>query len=164
MRKKNLRTHKQIIYSLHPNRLISSQMQSGAWTENWQQTSRERAGLRYWWIRWSSLLQQAESLYVDKMFLQNPVKGHSLHLISCGSAPITVVLSEKVDEDNSILLHKCRKEKVKHHFMRYCQRPLSLQQEQSPAQIAFNIQTLWNVQFISSRLEICFLEKLLLFF
>lgn len=58
-------------------------------------------------------------MYEEETFLQNPAKEHSLDLISCGSAPVTVVLSEKVDEDNSILLHKCRKEKIKHHFMRY---------------------------------------------
>lgn len=58
-------------------------------------------------------------MYEEETFLQNPAKEHSLDLISCGSALVTVVLSEKVDEDNSILLHKCGKEKIKHHFMRY---------------------------------------------
>lgn len=76
------------------------------------------------------------------------------------------MLSEKVDEDNSILLHKCGTEKVKRHFMRYVSVHCHGNRNKPPAQIAFNIQTLLNVQFISSSMETSFffLEKLLLFF
>lgn len=65
-------------------------------------------------------------------------------------------------QQHSLAQVQKRKNKASLHAL--CQHPLSLQQEQTPAQIAFNIQTLLNVQFISSSMETFFLEKLLLFF
>lgn len=138
------------------DRLISSQTHSQELETEKQQTSREWAGLRYWWRRWSRLFQHAEREWVcmRERSSKTPVTGHSLHLFSCGSALITAALSEKVDQDNSILLHKCRGEKRKItslHALR--QRPWWLQQEKTPAWIAFNIQTLLNLQFISSKMD-----------
>lgn len=150
------------------DRLISSQTHSQELeTEKRQQTSSERAGLRYRWRRWSTLFQHAERGWVctRERSSEPPVTGHSLHLFSCGSALITAALSEKVDQDNSILLHKCRGEKRKVtslHALR--QRPWWRQQEKTPAWIAFNIQTLLNVQFISSKMDFFCLENLLLFY
>lgn len=133
-------------------------MQSGAWTENWQQTSKERDGLRYRWIRWPSLFQQAESVWGGTV-PPEPCKRTQLVLefMRFSLSNSGAVREGRWRQQHSLAQVQNRKSKASLHAL--CQRPLSLQQEQTPAQIAFNIQTLLNVQFISSSMETFFFWK-----
>lgn len=133
-------------------------MQSGASTENWQQTSKERDGLRYRWMRWPSLFQQAESVWGGTV-PPEPCKRTQLGLefMRFSLSNSGAVREARWRQQHSLAQVHNRKSKASLHAL--CQRPLSLQQEQTPAQIACNIQTLLNVQLISSSMETFFSGK-----
>lgn len=140
------------------DRLISSDTQLGA--GDWQQTS--RAGLRYWWVRWSSLFQQRQREFVRGA----SVPPEPLQRVSACTwfhafrPPVTAALPEKNGwRQQHSLAQVQRGEKKFHHFMRNISIHDHCNRTQTPAQITFDIQTLLHVQFISSNMEKLFPGK-----
>lgn len=103
--------------------------------------------------------RERDSLHEEAAFLQNSCK--RTQLVHAVQPSEQRRCQRKWMETTAFSCTSAKKENTSLHALR--QHPQSLQQEQTPAQIAFNIQTLLNVQYPATW-KLFFLEKLLLFF